>query len=181
MISCELVEEYRTYPLTIFILSWVHERLRQRIEIVQKFNQNKGIPQVIWKLWTSVFQILTFRDLPFWCHCFDFSLLLQMNQNDIICLVSKLPSLSCCFADRCQHSPVLSVGMCGWFLSSFMEWDYHILCFRKWLYSINHILFMLLFCLCYFILLLVCCDFLEKNRCCTSHIFVISEFFLSIP
>jgi hypothetical protein len=123
-------------------------------------------------------EILTFSDLPFWYHCFEFPLLFHMNQNDITWLASQLLSLSCCFTDCCQRSPLLSVSMRGWLLSCFMEWDYHILCFRKWLYFINHILSILLFCVCYFILLfLVFCDFLERNVRFTLHMFMVSDFF----
>jgi hypothetical protein len=107
----------------------------------RKLNQNIGIKLVTLKWWTSIFEILTFRDLLFCYHNLDFSWLFHINQN-ITWLASQFSSLYSCVADHCQRSRVLSVSMGGWLLSGFMEWDYLILCFRKWFYFSNHILFM---------------------------------------
>jgi len=132
---------------------------------------------VTWKLWTSMLKILTFRDLPFWYNCFEFSLLFHMNQNDItgwrvsfflspavsqIAVSAVHYCLSVCAVD-CFH----------------VLWNETIIFYAwKWLYFINHILFMLLFCVCYFILLfLVFCDFLERNVRFTLHMFMVSDFF----
>jgi len=57
-------------------------------------------------------KILTFRDLPFWYNCFEFSLLFQMNQNDITRLASKLPSVSCCFTDPVS-AVLYSMSVCA--------------------------------------------------------------------
>jgi hypothetical protein len=143
-----------------------------------KLNQNKRIKLVTLKLWTSIFETLTFRDLTFWYHNLGFSWLFRMNQNDITWLASQLPSLSCCVAVHCQRSRVLSVRMPGWLPSVFMEWDYHILCFRKWFYFINYILFVFYFVVVTLLLILVFRDFLETNRRFALHMFVISDFFV---
>jgi len=86
---------------------------------------------VTWKLWTSMFEILAFHNLPFWFwyHWFDFLLLLlfYMNQNDITWLASKLPfslllfhrSLSAQSSTVCQYARLIAFMYYGIRLSYF--------------------------------------------------------------
>jgi hypothetical protein len=57
--------------------------------------------------WTPIFAIPTFRDHRFQYCCFDVPWMVPTSRDETASLTSRLPTLSCCFADHPEFSQVV--------------------------------------------------------------------------